>query len=178
MMKSDDFFQNGSMLIKSTIVMMMFSITALIGKKLIFNSFMTNDEKMNKRLLFLIPITNIIITTIYVMNQLTDYFVKLDVIGPIFKIIKLQEQNYNIVEKIVYYSIFENAFIILYILTIVYGTDAESMKTICGNNKSSKVNKQCGIEIADDMYMYTTIVKVIFIILYFMYSILATRILQ
>ena len=178
MMKNDDFFQNGSLMINSTIVMLLFSVITLIMKKALFSSFMTNNENVNKRMLFIIPIFNIVITVIYVLNQLTDYFVKLDIIGPLFNIIKLKEEHFNIVEKVVYYSIIENAVIILYILIITYGTDPETMKTICGNNTNQKVNKQCGIEIADDVYMYASIIRVIFIILYFLYSILTTKVLQ
>jgi hypothetical protein len=169
-MKDEYFFKSGSLFINSTIIMLVITIFGLVIEKFTFATIMSNNENHNKRVLFMIPMVNIAIITLFTINQLTNYFTKLEIVGPMFRTIQLGEKHFDVVQRLVYYSIIENCVIILYLMSIAYVSDRESLKMICGSDKITKVNKLCAYEITNDIYMYSAIVKIIFVILFFMYS--------
>lgn len=115
----------------------------------------------NKTLLF-VPFFNIIITIIYFTNFYTNVFEEIDMVGPYFKLIKL-DTNFNIFKYIFAYLILESIFILLYVILILnFQEDENVMKTVC-SNKSKNLDRKCISVIISDIFMFSMFIKLILV---------------
>ncbi|QOI90254.1 hypothetical protein QKU58_gp077 [Pyramimonas orientalis virus] len=169
--KDPEFLSNGFVVIKMVVVSMVLSIMALVFEKVFFNYFMTGKEKTNKGLLFVIPIFNAITMLVLFLNQVSTIFTDLDIVGFIFRFIKVHESDSNIVTNILYYLGFETLCVLLYIIAVNHSS-MNMLQTICGNLNVKKVNKACGDEITNDIFAYTVFAKIIFVVLFLMMKLL------
>lgn len=143
-------------------------------KKFLLDNYKVSSKVKPSIIPFLIiPLFNLLVTFIYIINQSSDTLINMDIIGNVFKFIKI-DNSHPVSEYIIYYLIGETIVILLNIIYLHSGTETKSSLDIfCDSpvmiSKIEKLfypNYNCLESIHIDINLFTMFIKTFAIIIY------------
>lgn len=151
-----DFLSRGLhlLIVLFTYLIVTFIITLTLKKGLKIMS------RLSNRYLIIVPLINIILNLVYIINQYFDFFSELDLIGNYFSILKLEDENVVVSHYIFGYLMIESFVVLIYVLFVINIEDENILKFIC-SDKSKKLDRNCVSEIIQDIFTYTMFIKLI-----------------
>jgi hypothetical protein len=126
------------------------------------------NNKKNKVNLFLCLLLFLFPIFLIFLNQTSDLLVNLKYIGFIFQIVKLKTERGKYTDKIIYFYLFQMFLALGYIITIIFLSKSDHILKICGNLKKTNneyiIGASCTSEIIDDMFLYTQLFTIFFVV--------------